>query len=322
MLRSDLEGKQKVKSPSYHLRPNKSVDRLALIEAIRYLEKTNNISEYTYYGLGGPYLEDFRLLYEFCPGIKMVSIEENPEVFKRQNFHLPCGSIKLERSTTDTFLTNYQAKGKKSIFWLDYTGFEYKHIEEYMALLSKVTAGSMVKITLRAEPKDYIDKGDNFRKMFESIMPDSSVDPPRVIGEYAKLIQDMIQIATQRALSGAMPNAFQPLSSFYYSDGTGIFTITGMVCLREDVDIIKSTYKDWRLANLNWNNPKKIDIPILSTKERLLLQRHLPSTKNTGELLLDTLGYLIDENREKTVDQLEQYSEFHRYSPYFMRATP
>ena len=65
-----------MKQPPYHLRPNKAVDRLALVEAIKRLGRMGDLSEYTYYGLGGPYLEDFRLLYELCPEIKMVSIEE------------------------------------------------------------------------------------------------------------------------------------------------------------------------------------------------------------------------------------------------------
>ena len=68
---------------AYSMRPNKAADRFALMEAIRRLGglSNNGLREYTYYGLGGSYLEDFRLLYELYPEIGMVSIEDNEEVF-------------------------------------------------------------------------------------------------------------------------------------------------------------------------------------------------------------------------------------------------
>ena len=86
-----------MKHPAYHLRPNKAAERFAFIEAIRRLERLSEsgLADYTYHGLGGPYLEDFRLLYEFCPDIDMVSIESNDETYKRQRFHRPSSKVKL-----------------------------------------------------------------------------------------------------------------------------------------------------------------------------------------------------------------------------------
>jgi len=58
-----------MKHPAYHLRPNKAVERVAFIDGIKHLGRFERLSEYTYFGFGGPYLEDFRLLYEFYPEI-------------------------------------------------------------------------------------------------------------------------------------------------------------------------------------------------------------------------------------------------------------
>jgi len=122
-----------VKHPPYHLRPNKAVDRLFFVEAIKRLDRLADLKEYTYYGLGGPYLEDFRLLYEMCPEVKkMVSIEENEDTFRRQEFHLPCGILRLEKTKFKSFLAGYEANDENSIFWLDYTGLEYGHFEDFM----------------------------------------------------------------------------------------------------------------------------------------------------------------------------------------------
>ena len=112
-----------MKHPSYHLRPNKAVDRLSLIDTIRHLGRFADLSKYVYYGMGGPYLEDFRLLYEFYPEIRMVSIEEDDNTFKRQRFHAPCQTSRLQLTKSDftSFLAQFDPRNKNSIFWLDYT---------------------------------------------------------------------------------------------------------------------------------------------------------------------------------------------------------
>lgn len=313
-----------MRHPAYHLRPNKAVDRFALIEAIKYLEGMCRLKEYTYYGLGGPYLEEFRLLYEYYPEIKMVSIEQDEETFKRQKFHLPCRTLRLKNLDVKSFLTRYDPADKRSIFWLDYPDLEYGNFEDFITLLSKVAARSMVKITLRAEPTDYLDRGEEFRKKFQSVMPRPSKDPPPTSPEFAYLIQEMLQVAAEQALPAeSSPLMFQPVSSFHYSDGTGIFTLTGLVWPRGEKQKVEVAFKNWKLRNLTWAKPKRIDVPILSTKERLRLEWCLPCrSKSPGKTLRRALGYLIDIDQVSTETKLEQYADYHRHFPYFMRGIP
>jgi hypothetical protein len=320
-----------MKHPPYHLRPNKAVDRLFFLEAIRRLEYIAVLAEYTYYGLGGPYLEDFRLLYELCPEVDMVSIEEDEETYKRQLFHQPCGKLRLEKADFKSFLARYEPNDAKSIFWLDYTGLEYAHFEDFMVLLDKVAEKSMIKITLRAEPSDYFferhhDKqgrsAERFRQQFGAVMPDSGIGPPRGLKDFAYLVQKMIQVAAQRALPSVIPLMFQPIDAFYYSDISGIFTLTGVVCRREAAAETCAAFQGLRFSNLNWAEPKLIDVPVLSTKERLQLQRFLPCEEMAGRTLREALGYLIDWDQAKTEGKLSQYADFHRYYPYFMKAVP
>ncbi|OGN90082.1 MAG: hypothetical protein A2Z74_00235 [Chloroflexi bacterium RBG_13_46_9] len=311
-----------MKHPPYHLRINKAVDRFALIEAIRRLEKLGNLNEYNYYGLGGPYLEEFRLLYEFYPEIDMFSIEQDEETYKRQKFHLPCGTLHLENMDVKSFLARYDSGGKKSIVWLDYTGLEYSDFEDFMLLLTRVAEKSMVKITLRAEPRDYFNKGEEFRKKFSAIMPRPSEDPPPMVHDFAYLLQEMLQISSQKALPADVPIKFQPVSSFYYSDGTNMYTLTGVIWPRREKTAVKQVFKGWKFANLTWSEPRLIDIPTLSTKERLCLEGFLPCLKSPGKTLRKALGYLIDEDVPITEAKLKQYADFHRYSPYFLRGIP
>jgi len=74
-----------MKHPAYYMRPNKAVDRLALVDVIRLVVNPEELADYTYYSMGGPTLEDFRMIYEFFPELRMVCIEENEDTYKRQS---------------------------------------------------------------------------------------------------------------------------------------------------------------------------------------------------------------------------------------------
>ena len=323
-----------MKHPPYHLRPNKAADRLAFIEAIKRLERLSGmgLNTYTYHGLGGPYLEDFRLLYEFCPEIGMVSIEIEEETYKRQAFHLPSNTLELVQGDVTSFIARYDPGDMKSVFWLDYTDLEFSCFEDFKALLGMVAEYSMIKVTLRAEPRDYWvyksanikkDKANQFRAQFGSVMADPSIDPPREFQSFAFLLQEMLQIAAEQALPpAATALRYFPVSSFYYSDKTGMFTLTGVVSKSGARNEVEQTYGDWEFSNLTWDQPKLIDIPVLSTKERLHVQHLLPSSAQSGSALREALGYLIDDDIPKTEAALEQYAAFHRYSPYVLRGVP
>ena len=323
-----------MRHPAYHLRPNKVADRFAFMEAIRRLERLSSegLNNYTYCGLGGPYLEDFRLLYEFCPNITMVSVENEHETFKRQCFHLPCSNLKLLRLDMASYLTQFDPGNMKSVFWLDYTGLEYSNFEEFKYLLSTVLEESMIKITLRCEPRDYWgikspkrrkQKVNEFHAKFASLMTIPSAKPPRKLEGFAYFLQGMLRVAAVQALPPtATTLRFIPVSSFCYTDGTGMFTLTGIVCEEGRRTEVERVFTDWAFVNLAWDRPKLIDVPLLSTKERLHLQHLLPCNSIKGEALRKSLGYLIDDDLEKTEEALEQYAAFHRYSPYFVRGVP
>ncbi len=325
-----------MKHPAYHLRFHKSADRFVFIEAINRLAQLDQVglADYTYFGLGGPYLEDFRLLYEYCPNIAMVSIENDLETFKRQMFHRPCVSLSLVFDELSEFITKYDPDGKKSVFWLDYTRLLPSHLGDFQTLLTTVVELSMVKITLRCEPSDFRSairgksiacekKVKRFQRNFANFISSPDVTPPTTLRELANLLQSMIRVAVEQALpASATSVVFVPVSSFYYTDGTGMFTLTGIVCNRSDVENIVCTFGDWLFANFDWDEPKHIEVPVLSTKERLLLQELLPAGQNAGEKLSKYLGYYIDYGKKRSESALEKYALFHRYFPYIMRSVP
>jgi len=311
-------------APAYHLRTNKAVDRHLLIELLHRWGRSHEMDEYTYYGFGGPYLEDFRLIHESFPEMEMVSIESDQDVFKRQKFHKPSGDVLLVKNDLGSFLNKFDPKDRKIIFWLDYTDLKYSNLEEFKLLLTTATDQGFIKITLRCEPKDFQNKdGDTedkegaFKKEFGGVWPGSSTALPREFKKFAMLLQEMLQISAEQTLpSDVGDRVFHPVSTFCYRDGSGIFTLTGMVGKKSLKTEIEDRFLKWKFSNLNWKKePKHIDVPFLSAKERLHLQQSLPCS---GKELLTVLGYKIDEGNSRK--QMDQYAEFYRQYPYFIKA--
>lgn len=318
-------------TPAYHLRTNKAIDRFLFLEVIRNLVSLKDSGEYSYCSFGGPYLDDFRLVHESFPKMELVSIEQSQDVYKRQKFNLPSGNIQLLNTELNSFLSTFTPTDKKYIFWLDYTSLRYSQFEEFKRLITQLPEGSIVKVTFQCEPQLYLnkrsdqkdkdgnyvkDKEANFRSWFQNIMPPEIQRLPRSRIDFAKLLTSMIRIAAQQALPNTgVGNILIPATNMYYKDVGGIFTFTGIVTNAANAKAVKSALKHLDYTNTSWRKkPLEIDIPVLSTKERLHLQSDLPCA---GGKLQKKLGYKIGEN---SLDQLKQYSKFYREYPYFIRA--
>ena len=308
--------KSSPRHPPYHLRLNKAVDRFILVEILDLLKRYCKISDYTYYGFGGPFLVDCRLVYNSCPQIKIVSIERDEQTFERQKFHRFSKNLNLVQNEFSDFLESFSGNSGE-IFWLDYTDRALVRFKEFQSILGKVSENSIVKITIPAKRAGQ--KLERFRLQYSGIARAQIQgidmrDPSR----FVKLLQDMFHTASIQALPEAGESVFQLLNSSYYKDSTQMLTITGIVCNKDKVSEIRKWFKDWKFANLDWGAPCKINLPTLSVKERLHLEKYLPTTKKTGLSLSRALGYKIDEDEEH-FEQLKQYEEFHQYYPDFVQ---
>jgi len=334
-----------VKHPPYHLRPFKSVDRVMLIEVLRRMEAGFRLGEFVYYGLGGPFLEDIRLLTLYYPHMKKVSIEKNEETLKRQRFHQPSKKTVIHGSDLTGFIANYHVE-EKSIFWLDYTDLRYAWFADFMSLLPRVDPYSVVKLTLRAADNEdaapeyarrlsadmaiddeTIKKLEDahvkkFRDEYAAICPEEMDYSSFRNRNYVLLLHEMTRIAASKALPVAGGFTFQVVNACYYTDSTRMYSCTGIKCPSGKVRDIQKLFRGWRFANLNWAEPEHIDVPLLSMKERLRLEPLLPCLTATGRGLARALGYRIDEDNSASVRRLKQYADFHAYLPHFIRATP
>ena len=146
---------------------------------------------------------------------------------------------------------------------------------------------------------------EKFQREYEQVLP----APTRQTAierssPFVKLLQDMFQIASQQTLPASGERVFQLLDSAHYNDQTEMLSITGMVCNKNDVSEIRRWFKNWAFRNLDWKAPRKIDVPTLSAKERLHLEKKLPPKTKTGRSLARALGYKIDDSDQKHLEKV------------------
>ena len=237
-----------MKHPPYHLRVNKAIDRFLLVDILDILKRHCDISNYTYYGLGGPYLEDCRLIHARCPEVQIVSIEGDNHTFKRQEFHRFTKNLKLINEDFSDFFLDFSSSNE-AIFWLDYIDRGLKRFSEFSGVLGEVWENSVVKITIPAERDGQHLK--DFKEQYPKMLPPltSQYDIYEASG-LVKLLQDMLQLVAQQALR-ASGSVFQLLNSSYYKDSSQMLSVTGIVCNKDKVSEIQQWFKDWKFSQPN-----------------------------------------------------------------------
>jgi len=321
-----------VSHPAYHLRPNKAVDRFLLIDMVERLDEVRDVDKYTYIGFGGPFLEDFRLMHDYFPEMKLISWEKHKETHKRQMRHKPCRNIKILCGNSNDLIPKLPSTGRE-IIWLDYTNFDRAILLDFGCVLQNAGVGTLIKITVQADvhransPYTKVNSSDEEKASFKQEFIDKyqGYIPPHFCDSdfghsapYISLIQNMFRIASENALPHTGDEKFQILNSSYYNDGSIMYSLAGIICTRGDSALVKP-FRKWNLKNLDWRSPDNIDMPNLSGKERSQLERHLPSKKPNPNCLARSLGYDIEKNRSKSLAKLVQYSNFYRYYPHFAK---
>jgi len=322
----------------YHLRPNKAVERNLFIALLGLINRVKNIANYAYIGFGGPFLEDFKNIHAAFGISNMLSLEMDENVHKRQIFNAPLKCIKYLPKTSDQFINNMEDYSIRTniIVWLDYTSPSQllSYLDEFQRLIAKSELFDIIKITLNADPTKWgkidtrgkrgVDRVITIRRnneerltKLERRIPDEYFPQgltPEMMGDelYPTVLCRIVELAAKRATQGISGRVFQPLSLFTYADRSTMQTITGILLPESDVEnFFKNTgIKDWQFSCTQWGPPKLIDVPVLSLKERLSIEKLLPNT--TYKDIYSLIDY-IDE------PEIDNYITYYRHYPFFSR---
>lgn len=317
--------------PFYHLRPNKFIDRSLFLHTLIGLNSIFPISSYTYTGFGSYLFDDFKLLHNTLNISKMVSLECDPDVYKRACFNVPYNCIRIENKSSTDYISSIILNDKESnIFWLDYVspGEIGCQLSDYMSLLNLLNPHDIVRITLNANP-DALGKSSNPTELqairlhkLKQLIPDEYIpyatkEEDVTRNKYPITLLKILKSATLKSLEDRppySPNFMLPLFSSVYADGQQMVTFTGIVLdSHEEEESIRNALRRYSYIDLQWTNPCRISIPALTTKELMELNKLLPNT-DIQQQLVQAYPFIFS---EKESDAVNSYVSFYKFYPNY-----
>ncbi|MCP4263902.1 MAG: hypothetical protein GY774_41305 [Planctomycetes bacterium] len=318
----------------YKLRPNKAVDRELFLSLLSRLSAALHVEKYKYIGLGGAYLEDFRLLHAKIGISDMDCVEIEEAVHKRQEFNRPIESIKCIHSSLEDYLDKTEFEGPV-VLWLDYANPKKitSQIDTFSMQIIDLPIGSIIRITLNANPGS-LGKPDSttiavkipgmeapsdgetelewrlkrFKERLADYYPADLTSDDMKYEYYGVSVLKALRLAVDKAILDVSDRKVVWALATHYSDGQPMVTATLIITEPED-ESIEKIIKDWEFYSIP-QAPHILDLPALSTLERL--------TMESNDNPKDKLGYELPRSRLKE-DPYEVFKRFYRVYPHFAR---
>ncbi len=323
-------------SVPYRLRPNKAVDRELFLSLLMRLAPKLELEKYHYVGLGGPFLEDFRMVHGRLGIAQMTCIETEEQVHKRQLFNRPIASIDCVHKSLEDYLdaTDFASP---AIIWFDYTqpGGITTQIERFARTIGTVPIGSVLRITLNANPaalgkpaaneisvevegEQSTDRDQKptvqewrlarFKERLGSLFPSGLSPDGMTMKTYGTSILLALKLAVDKELLNFKERRVAWALATHYADGQAMVTAALVVCQVDD-GTIEELVKGWEFYSTT-DAPHRVDLPALSTLERLTMESDTdPRAKMNFNLPKSDMG----EN------PFEVFKKFYRIYPHFSR---
>ena len=319
----------------YKLRPNKAVDRELFISLLGRLAATLKIESYLYIGLGGPFLEDFRLIHARIGINDMVCIESEKSVHQRQKFNRPVECIKCVNSTLEDYIDSTDLN-KPTIIWFDYTdpGKITDQVERFSRTVSEVPIHSILRVTLNANPASLgnpnpdeiaVEVGgfghssnqkktiqewrlDRFRERLGGLFPSDLKADGMTFKNFGRSVLNALYLAVEKEVLSLPDRKIVWALATHYADGQPMITATLIVCDTE-AGPIESLVEGWEYFSTP-NEPLLLDMPALSTIERLTME----SCDNSRE----RMSYELPKS-DMGEDPFLSFRKFYRVFPHFSR---
>jgi len=311
--------------PPYRLRANKAADRELFLSLLTRLSGTLPIEKYKYIGMGGPFLEDFRLMHSRLGIQDMVCVETDEEVHKRQQFNKPFPNIQLVHSTIEDYLDSTELESSV-IVWLDYTSPNEWHeqLERFAWATANLSVPSIIRITLNANPsslgKPPEDAGadaeklrmwrlEAFRGKIGTYFCPSDLEPSDMTRRaFGKAVLKALKLAVEKEALSHDREVVWPLFT-HYADGQPMVTATALILDAKEGNPILKVIDEWEFYS-HVDSPHTLALPALSTRERLIME----SSDNPKI----ALGYKLPSN-ELEKDPYDSFAQYYRIYPHYTK---
>jgi hypothetical protein len=298
------------------------VDRELFLSLLLRLCPTLKLENYLYIGMGGPFLDDFRLVHSRIGIDRMICVERDKNTYLRQMFNRPVESVECIHDNLDDYLDGKDL-AEPAIIWFDYTdpATVISQISRFSLAIGQVPLYSILKITLNANPGSLGSPSsglsaegllqwrlERFIEKMGSFYPSSVNYEGMKSTEYGRSILRSLKIAVdQEVLRHASRKVVWALST-HYADGQAMATATLIVCQESDTKV-ESVVHEWAYLSTP-SNPLTIDLPVLSAFERLTIEAD-PSAH-------EKLNYSLPASHLGG-DPLSNFRKFYRIYPHFSR---
>ncbi|WP_162782158.1 O-methyltransferase [Arenimonas caeni] len=336
----------------YKLRPNKAVDRELFLSLLMRLAPKLGLEKYHYVSLGGPFLEDFRLVHSRV-GIgrkrngrtvgRLTCVESELEIHKRQKFNRPLAAIRCVHSTLEKFL-DQTTFATPAIIWFDYTAPKdiASQIQRFAATVGTVPVGSVLRVTLNGNPTSLGSGGEEPSGKDLSVEVDGEVSSDRA--QKPTKAEWRLEEFRQR-LGALVPAGIAPEAMTHKKYGP---TLLGVLKLSVDKQALSFSDRQvvWALAThyadeqpmvtaalvvapkgdsdleklvRGWEffskpeDPHRVELPALSSLERLTLESSSYAHRRLGF----DLAKVVDS--KLGTDPVDSFRKFYRLYPHFSR---
>ena len=278
-------------SVNYGLRPNKTVERRLIFEKLIQLGSSLKLSEYRYLGFGAVLFVDFVLAHRALGIEDLVSIEYEANA-ARAHKNAPFGCIKVVPGDASVVLVNgvIDLAAKRTIAWMDYDGeVDATVIGDLEVLCTNLPVGSVVVVTANAVRKNYLveieektlDLSGSLQKTFAALAPSPLPSKTDSMNGFPPVVTEILMTHCRRVVqkSRTPDISFVPLFNFVYKDGNSpMVTVGGIIAdlkIQETVGALPYTETSVKSDS----QPFELELPILTPRERLSLDRLLPSSQ-------------------------------------------
>lgn len=297
----------------YDLRPAKQVERRMLLDAFQIMSVAGfSIRDYQYTGMGSIYFVDYSMLHRLLGMRRFLSAEIDRSVTKRVSFNRPFDNVVIKMRAIGDLISELD-RDLKHILWLDYDFRMAKVIlEDTAAAAHHLPTGSILMVTVDVEPPTKNDDPDEWMRHFQT--------ETRPFNDFRWTVQSFARSELAETNAGVIMNAirngiagrpnirFLPLFKFDYADGHQMITIGGVIGGDAEQRMLDAC--DFRHApyirRLITDPFFTIRVPRLTRKERLYLDRYMPSTENWTPTEF-----------ELSKDEVAAYREIYRYYPSY-----
>jgi hypothetical protein len=276
-------------------------------------------AQYRYVGLGSLWFVDFVIAHKLLGISSMTSVERDPLGFVRANFNRPLSCIDVIQGDLTAIIPTLELPNSRWLMWFDYEdGIAGAALNDIAMIVGRCAPNTVILVTMNAKldqlpRKDAndaeIDQETSLRQIAGDLVPTPLAANRLTRAKYPKLLCEILANHFRSlTVDSGRPERFLKLVDLVYTDGTPMITVGGIVAGADEFQAIQGV-----LTAGTWDAilDMPIAIPPLTMKEKLALDRLMPSPTPPTDAQMNDIGFKLKR------EQIDAYHRLYLHYPMF-----